>query len=446
MPRLTSLLCLLVASSMASAAKIRGPLATYVAKPDASYQWRIFRQGKIGPTQFAELRLTSQTWKKIAWKHQLFVVNPSTATKDAKHALLFVTGGRWKKELEEAAAAKAGLPREASVFATLAEQVGTPVAILLQVPHQPMFDGKFEDGLIAFTFEKFMRTGDQEWPLLLPMVKSAVRGMDASQEFLKKKWSYDIKTFTVTGASKRGWTTWLTGAVDPRATAIAPMVIDVLNMSQQMRHQKETWGALSYKINDYSERNLTEQLGTKQGKVLRSIVDPYSYRALLKQPKLIMIGTNDHYWPLDALNLYWKDLVGPKYILYVPNNRHGLSDLARVAGSLAALHQYTAQGRALPRLTWKFSKSAGATTLTVASDVPVTRMQAWRAHSKSRDFRNARWTREEMSRTDDGYATGVAAPDNGYSAVFGEAVYDGKPLPFFLSTNVQVIGGKQSSN
>ena len=148
-------------------------------------------------------------------------------------------------------------------------------------------------------------------PLLLPMVKSAARGMDAIQEFAAKDWSLKIDTFTVTGGSKRGWTTWLTGAVDPRAKAIAPMVIDVLNMAEQIRHQKATWGRPSEQIDDYSQRGLTERLESTEAEALRAIVDPYSYRQRLTQPKLILLGTNDRYWPLDALNLVagWKKLL-----------------------------------------------------------------------------------------------------------------------------------------
>ena len=53
----------------------------------------------------------------------------------------------------------------------------------------------------------------------------------------------------------------------------------------------------------------------------------------LKQPKLLLLGTNDRYWPLDALNVYWDGLPGDKYVTYVPNNGHGLKDLpARVRG------------------------------------------------------------------------------------------------------------------
>jgi PhoPQ-activated pathogenicity-related protein len=50
------------------------------------------------------------------------------------------------------------------------------------------------------------------------MVKASLRAMDAIQEFVKTKLPETGATcdyFSVAGASKRGWTTWLVGVVDP---------------------------------------------------------------------------------------------------------------------------------------------------------------------------------------------------------------------------------------
>ena len=120
----------------------------------------------------------------------------------------------------------------------------TPVAILLHVPQQPIFGGKREDAIIAYTFDEYLKTSDPEWPLLLPMVKSAVRGMDAVTEFSDQTWSLKLKSFTVTGGSKRGWTTWLTGAIDGRTNVFS----------------LERWNELSYRYAPYTELfNITGQ-------------------------------------------------------------------------------------------------------------------------------------------------------------------------------------------
>ena len=47
--------------------------------------------------------------------------------------------------------------------------------------------------------------------------------LDAVQAFARQEFNHKIEKFVVSGASKRGWTTWLTGAVDARVRAIAPM-------------------------------------------------------------------------------------------------------------------------------------------------------------------------------------------------------------------------------
>jgi len=415
-----------------------GPLKAYVDKSDDSYHWAKRREGMIGGTQYAELTLTSQTWRDIVWRHQLFVFRPSTLDQGTKHGLLYIGGGTWREELAKSPT-ESRLPGEARTFAALAETMKTPVAVLLQVPHQPIFGGLVEDQIISMTFDEYLRRPDPEGPLLLPMVKSAVRAMDATEEYAAKEWSLEVRTFTVTGASKRGWTTWLTGAVDDRVTAIAPMVIDTLNLGPQMRHQVAAWGDYSYKIHDYTERDLPGRFDTPRGRALGAIVDPYSFREGLTQPKLIMIGTNDHYWPLDALNLYWEDLVGDKYILYVPNARHDLKDPVRVIGSLNALHQHAATGKRLPKLSWQFDVGDRKATLKIASDLRPDRVSIWTATSATRDFRQAKWESFPTRLTNGVHVGTLDVPASGYAAMFGEAVYETDRIPCFFSTNVRIL-------
>lgn len=436
---------LCVRSALAAEAPDDGPLMKYVHKADDSYKWTKRREGEVAGARFAELTLTSQTWRGVVWRHQLFVLRPASVPDDATHAILFIAGGRWTDDLAGPAGEDDKLPKEAPTFVALAEQLKSPVAILLQVPHQPILGGRYEDDAIAETFVNFMKTGDAEWPLLLPMVKSAVRGMDATQEYAAKEWKLDLKDFTVTGASKRGWTTWLTGAVDPRAKAIAPMVIDMLNTAAQMKHQVDTWGEPSEQIKDYTRRGLQDHLTSAPGKALNLIVDPYSYRKRLTQPKLIMLGTNDRYWPLDALNLYWDGLEGEKYILYIPNNDHELKDIGRISGGLAALHRRVVENQPLPKLSWKLDARDEGLSLAVASDVKPKEVRVWMAKSRTKDFRNALWTSRIAKQSGDGFAYELPTPSEGYAAMFGEAEYNGPNAPFFFSTNVRIIGNGAAS-
>ncbi len=197
-------------------------LQDYVKRPDTSYAWHVRQRGKQGGGDYAELILTSQTWHDIVWKHQLFIYRPAKV-KDSKHALLLIDGSSWSDALENQPkdSKPAPLPEKVLLITMLADMMQTPIAVVRQVPEQPIFDGRKEDQIIALTFSKYFETGDVDWPLLLPMVKAAVRAMDATQEFTRQEWQMDIEHFLVTGASKRGWTTWLTAATDSRVDACA---------------------------------------------------------------------------------------------------------------------------------------------------------------------------------------------------------------------------------
>lgn len=396
-------------------------LADYVGQADASFRWEVRQTVAHGTSQVAELNLTSQTWRGVAWRHRLYILRPESAHA-SKHALLLIAGGSWNADKDLPPQPGEKLPGEVELLAQAAHAMQTPICVLTLVPFQPMFGDLHEDEIISHTFMEYHNTGDPSWPALLPMVKSAVKGMDAVKEYCQQTWQQPIETFTVTGASKRGWTTWLTAAVDPRVTALAPMVIDVLNMKSQMRHQLDSFGGYSEEINDYSQKGLPELMSSPAGEELRQIVDPFSYRDSLKQPKLIILGTNDRYWPVDALNLYFEELVGPKYILYCPNQGHGIKDYGRVLGGITAL-QRTANGQQpLPQLAWEYETQPEGLKLSLSTDVQPTSVRVWQAHSATRDFRDARWISRELTATQGAgeFEFAHAWPAEGFSACFGE--------------------------
>ena len=442
---LASLLAIELAATATAAptapAATPSALEQYVAKPDASYRWQKRREGQLGAGTYVELTLTSQTWRDIPWKHQLFIYRPSTVESKSQ-AMLLIAGGSWNDSLEQPPVpGNDKLPGEASVVAGLAEIMRAPVAVLMQVPEQPLFGGKKEDEIISFTFAEYMKSGDAEWPLLLPMVKSAVRAMDAVQEFAKAEWQLEVQNFLVTGASKRGWTTWLTAAVDPRVNALAPMVINMLNMRPHMELQKESFGGYSEQIADYTEKGLQDHQDTDRGGSLRAIVDPYSYRGQLPQPKLVILGTNDRYWPVDAAKLYWDGLEGEKYILYVPNNGHGIRDYPRVLGTVFALYEHVANKRPLPQLSWKFTDQGDTLRLDLSCDTKPESVTAWTARAKTRDFREAQWAprpAQLSEQNDGGFVVDLKKPADGFAAVFAEAQFNGRAMPFYLSTNLRV--------
>jgi PhoPQ-activated pathogenicity-related protein len=428
-----------VPASGPDAARGGASLAGWTAAPDPSTAWSERSRGRYRGLDYRELRLVSQTWRGEPWRHQLFVLRPD-GVRPGTPGFLFISGGRWKPAYDDPPV-PGELPRDAAVFARVAHRLQAPVAVLGQVPFQPMFDGLREDALIAYSFDQFLKTGDPDWPLLLPMVKAARVAMDAVQATTEAEWQQRVEQFVVAGASKRGWTAWLTAASqDPRVVAIAPMVIDVLDMPRQMAHQRATWGKESAQIEDYTARDLTRRMLSPDGDGLLAIVDPWRYRQDLGLPKLIVLATNDAYWPVDSANIYLDGLPGESRLLYLPNNQHSVRDLRRLVAGFAALHRAAGDGSALPRLEWQHGGSPGRATLRFRSDMAPTGARAWYATAPTRDFRTARWVAKPARRAGDGwYQFSVPVPPEGYVALLGEAEFGRDTDRFYLSTGLRVF-------
>jgi PhoPQ-activated pathogenicity-related protein len=414
-------------------------LARYVSAPDASYAWTEVKSRRVGSVKVTELILTSQTWRDIPWKHHLVLMRPPNVDASSGQMFLFIGGGRWKPEYENGFQ---GIPPpETLVFAKFAETLRAPIAVLRHVPFQPIFDRR-EDALIAYTFDHYLASGETDWPLLLPMVKSAVRAMDAIQEYAVEHWRMPVASFTVAGASKRGWTSWLTAAVDSRVSSVAPIAIDMLNVPAQIELQRATFGGLSDKVQDYVAIDLPGRIATERGRTLLAMVDPYQYRADLTPPKLILLGTNDRYWPLDALKLYWDGLPEPKHLLYVPNQGHGVGDLDRLIAGLSALHRYSAKGEHLPKVAWTYDAQADYLGVEVRSNRAPRRVLAWTATSATRDFREARWTSHRCKHRDGEFACGVVRSSKAFVAMYAELWFKDPGYPEFPLATVVCMAGE----
>ena len=426
----------IVAAPAAAQFEVPSDLKDYVDKKDDSFSWKLADTKKTDAGTIYEIDLISQTWHDIMWDHKLQVFVPKNAKPQAT-MVLYNTGGT-----PNLLSGVLGL--------AIAERVKAPVAFLYGVPKQPLFDGKKEDALIAETFVRYLDTKDASWPLLFPMVKSVVKAMDALQQFAKKEWDYEVKSFVITGASKRGWTTWLTAATgDKRVKAIAPLVIDTLNMPVQMKNQVGAFGKPSEMIKDYVERKLVPIPDTPEAKKLWRMVDPWVYRDKITVPKMIINGSNDPYWPLDALNSYWDDMKGDKWILYVPNAGHDLRERdkggkpellpMRAVNTLSAFCHCMIFDKPMPGLSWVCDEKAGVCRLEVTSAAKTTGMRVWKAESETRDFRKALWVEDTGAR----FPATVRAPEEGFRAFYAETEYDMDGLKFNLCTQLRILEAKK---
>jgi len=433
-------LALLITSVPAFSAQGEVPseLTDYVNKPDDSFSWKVASQTTTDAGTIYTLDLVSQTWHDIKWDHKLQVYLPKSAKPQATMVL-------WNQ---------GGTPGITSGILGLeiASKVNAPVAFLFGVPKQPLYGGKTEDGLIAETFVKYLETKDPSWPLLFPMVKSIVRGMDAIQAFAKEEWNFNVNSFVIAGASKRGWTTWLTAATgDKRVKAIAPLVFDTLNIAVQMKNQITAFDKPSEMIRDYVLRKLVPIPETEAAQRLWVIIDPWSYREKITVPKLIVNGTNDPYWPLDALNTYWDGLKGDKWLLYVPNAGHELCERdkegkpqplpIRAMNTLAAFSKAQIFDKSLPKVNSSALYKPGTECIdfSVQCSTKPREVVVLSTSAKSRDFRKSWWDSKNLEVAGPKMDCKVDVPKTGFSAALLDLEFELEGLKFNLSTPLRIM-------
>ena len=432
---LTLMLVLLPALAIADeprpkAGQIPDALQRYIARPEPVFSWKEKRTVRTSQGNIYQLELVSQTWQGIVWKHVLQVFEPQEIA-HREQMLLFVTGGSTGRQPSE---------RDQKFGLKLAELCRSRIAVLRQVPNQPLLGDRYEDDLISETWLKYLETGDDSWPLLFPMVKSAVKAMDALERFSQAKWKQKLTGFVITGASKRGWTSWLTPVADKRVIGTAPIVIDVLNFRAQMTHQLKRWGKFSEQIVDYTSKGLVKRPEERESEreiALRRMMDPYTYLPVLKLPKLLIVGTNDPYWVVDSMNLYWDDLVGPKFIRQVPNAGHGLDGgLEGALATLAAFYRQVASGATPPQFSWNTRRENDQLTLEVRSDQPPRAVRLWSTQSSGTDFRKSAWTSKQLEGQTGRWTGQLKLAPKQHVAVYAEIEFALGDLPYSLTTLV----------
>ncbi len=411
-------------------------LDRYIAKPDPIYSYYSYSIDRdlLYNTYF--LLMTSQSWRSCdevdcnrnpwpwtsnLWKHVIEITVPKIRHSSSPGtAILLVNGG-----------SNGNLPTKTDdQAAIIAQALGSVVVKVNQIPNQPLYFVDEEnvarsgDAIIAYSFDKFLKTGDEEWPALLPMTKSVVRAMDTIQTFLAGK--ITINDFIVVGGSKRGWTTWLTAAVDPRIKAIAPASIDLLNMGEQFRRHFEAYGFYAPAIADYVAFDLPNRMTTPEGQELLSIVDPYAYRERFTMPKIILNSTGDQFFLPDSSQFYFNKLPETKWLRYLPNSDHKQS--MDVAKSLASWIDQINDGETPPQYNWTIEPDGAIRVVTV--DRFPDRVRLWQAtNPNARDFRlesiGPVWTANDLAPIGPGIYRGyVPPPPQGWTAFMVELTYE----------------------
>ncbi len=329
--------------------------------------------------------------------------------------------------------------------------------MILQIPNAPIVFAddpeqreRTEDAIVAYSWHEFIEHLEEpEYNVYMGMVRGAVRALDTITAFTGDVLGTPVEQFIVSGRSKRGWTTWLTGAMaNERVRAIIPLVWDGINLADVFHSQWRNYEGWSWAIQDYVENHIMEHLDTPEMLELQNLIDPYFYRTRLTMPKLVCTGLMDEFQMPDD-ELYWWDEMpaegtegsseihggNTKWLLKMPNNGHALDNgqetLVPVMGTFLT---YILNDWDIPYITWDIDDTSGDVTVyTHGGDVYSAQMwSATTCTNVKRDFRvlsldepcecggpsldgfcpaiNAAWIEETLQPNQDGSYTGHIDP------------------------------------
>lgn len=390
------------------------------------------------------VRMNSGKWlndslvNEPLWWHWLDITVPDNQSTET--ALLFIGGGTRFDSIWEID----------SLSVQKAIQTNSVVAHISNIPFQPLTyiatDAvtRYEDDLIAYGWDQFLTKGakaeDVEWLARFPMTRAVVRGMDAIEELTATK-AKPVKTFVVSGASKRGWTTWTTAAVDDRVIGMAPLVIDLLNLIPSFNHHYKAYGAWSPAVAEYENFGIMDWMGSEEFDRMLDYVEPYEFREVFDMPKLIVNGTLDEFFLPDSWQFYWDSIPGPKNLQYVPNGNHGLAGRYKTV-NVFSFFQHVVSNEAVPQLNWSVSQDAFQIEVNPEDDYEIALWQL--TNPKARDFRiwevGRNWQKTPIQKNETGSYQISAPIGEGYTASFVEVIFNSKtnrPLTLTSGTLVR---------
>lgn len=360
-------------------------LVRFVGKHDANFSWyEVNSATHFGWSEYT-WSMTSQQWRTAAevdrplWVHE---VNMIDYWFSAPKALLMIDGG----------SNPPGYGGPDSMYAAICAIIGMDMVDVKQIPNEPLYftdevnRRRSEDEILAYSLDKYLLTGDDTWPVHQAMAKAAVRAMDIVQKQFPS-----TRDWLVAGGSKRGWTTWLVSAVDPRTDVFAPLVIDVLNMDEQVKHFWEAYGFYQPAVEDYVEFDLFCRLQEPNAANLLKIIDPYEYidDGKFMEKKYILNATGDQFFLPDGTHFYWNQVPGPKWLRCIPNADHGIQNdenlLYDVLFDSLDWANRAIDGGALPSYSWTLESDGSIRVQTVTAPSAVRLWQA--TNPNARDFR-----------------------------------------------------------
>ena len=398
------------------------PLDVYVQKSEPKYSWYdtgvVVDKMLFGSTAHM-LNVTSLEWLDTAravgpngaiWSHQVMVVIPKKLTIHNMSTVV-LTGG-----CNEGHGNGTGpSPPDASdeyltVADNIAYQTGGIAVVVYQIPNchyhfpsDPTNKRRSEDALIAWAWYEYVNDPkhDPEWLPRLPMAKAGFQCMKAVEEYLQQKKIANPKGWLVSGASKRGWTSWMVGATTPfeglpLVIGIAPLVPIVPNLVAEVHRQWMSYDGFTFAFTDYAAVNFTQIIDGPEFASALKIIDPMYYGERLSQvPKVVVLSSDDEFMQFDWSDIWYDSLTGEKHLLIAPNSEHSLATgIPEVLACLSAFYKSLAEGvTERPTFDYQYNQTNGAITVTIPKGMVHGKVVLRHATTFSTVRRDFRWVR-----------------------------------------------------
>ena len=142
--------------------------------------------------------------------------------------------------------------------------------------------------------------------------------------------SQKIDGWTVSGASKRGWTSQLIAAVEcetcSKVIAMMPVVPVLPDLILDLHRSWQSYNGFTFALEPYMAVGIVPQMDGPEMKEAFQIIDPINYLDRLdKIPKYFLVSSDDEFMSYDWTNIYWDKLGGEKHLSIMPNTEHSMA-------------------------------------------------------------------------------------------------------------------------
>ena len=330
--------------------------------------------------------LTDKESTASIWRHRVFVYVPDKFDDEISHVAHFFNRGGENRNSDGEFLTEEQMNMSPSVnrHVRLASFTGTVTIYMYDNPNQPMYYleekarnlKRTEDAVIAYSWRHFIdNPTDYQWILQIPMNKAIINTFNAVQHFTENSiYGITLQNYVISGDSKRGWTSWLTAALDQRVIGSLPKVFDLVRTRETLHGHYRALGGWSFAFNPYYNENLTNHLDDQIFEELQCFIDPddWTYQYQNRNLPIYHTGaTGDEFFLVTDINVWLEDYLRTHtnptpnfWMRYLHNAEHSQigHELFQYSSDISLRIFYLAMAKnnwqnIIPKVTWENSQN-----------------------------------------------------------------------------------------